>query len=87
MTTLRTLYRDLLLGERTVSPLLTVIRNDFIPEEKKCFTIGIFPVDIPGRRELFTCNEDSAGTDSYYFEHTICIEDDDGKCFINGYGY
>ena len=75
---------DLNPGERTVSQLLTAIRNDFIPEERKCFTIGIFPVDIPGRRELFTCNEDIAGADSYFCEHTICIEDDDGRCFING---
>ena len=63
---------DLNPGERTVSQLLTAIRNDFIPEERKCFTIGIFPVDVPGRRELFTYNEDSAGADSYFCEHTMC---------------
>ena len=74
--------RDLLLGERTVSPLLTVIRNDFIPEEIECYTIRIFPVDVAGRHELFTCNEDNAGADSYFCVHTICIEDDDGKCYF-----
>ena len=79
---------NLLPGERTVSPpLVTAIRNDLIPEEIECYTIRIFPVDILGRRELFTCNEDSEGADSYFCEHTICIEDDDGKCFMNGYGY
>ena len=75
--------RDLLPGERTIStPLLTVIRNDLIPEEIECYTIRIFPIDVPGRRELFTCNEDNAGADSYFCEHTICIEDDDGKCYF-----
>ena len=79
---------NLLPGKRTVSPpLVTAIRNDIIPEEIESYTIRIFPVDIPGRREQFTCNEDSEGADSYFCEHTICIEDDDGKCFINGYGY
>ena len=74
---------DLLPGQRTFFHRpLTVIRNDFIPEEKECFTIRIFPVGIPGRRELFTCNEDNAGADSYFCEHTICIEDDDGKCYF-----
>ena len=77
-------HRDLPLGETTVSPLQTAIRNDLIPEEKECFTIIIFPVDVPGRKELFTCNEDKAGADSYFCVHTICIEDDDGRCFING---
>ena len=77
------LVLDLPRGQRTFFQLpLTVIRNDLIPEEKECFTIGIFPIDVPGRRELFKCNEDSAGADSYFCEHTICIEDDDGKCYF-----
>ena len=77
---------DLFPGERTISPLLrTAIINDIIPEETECFTIGIFPVDIPGRREWFTCNEDSEGADSYFCEHTICIEDDDGKSIFYFY--
>ena len=77
-------HRDLPLGETTVSPLQTAIKNDLIPEEKECFTIIIFPVDVPGRKTVFRCNEDIAGADSYFCEHTICIEDDDGMCFING---
>ena len=77
------LVLDLLPGQRSFFQLpLTDIRNDLIPEEKECFTIGIFPIDVPGRRELFACNEDSVGADSYFCEHTICIEDDDGKCYF-----
>ena len=76
---------DLQPGERTFSQPLIAIRNDFIPEEKECFAIGIFPIDVNGRRELFTCNEDSAGADSYFCEHTICIEDDDGKSIFYFY--
>ena len=75
--------KNLLPGQRTFFHLLlTVIRNDIIPEEIECYTILIFSVDIPGRREIFTCNEDNAGADSYFCEHTICIEDDDGKCYF-----
>ena len=77
-------HRDLPLGETTVSPLQIAIRNDLIPEDKECFTIRIIQVDVPGRKELFTCEEDNAGADSYFCDHTICIEDDDGRCFING---
>ena len=75
-------------GLLTVPPLQIVIRNDVIPEDRECFTISIFPVDVPGRRELFTCNEDfmvadcnevGIGTVDYLCEHTICIEDDDGE--------
>ena len=72
-------YRDLQPGERTISHLTTAIRNDFIAENEECYTIRIFPVDVPGRRELFSCNEDSVGAESYFCEHTICIQDNDGK--------
>ena len=72
--------RILYAGERTVfPPLLTTITNDMIPENEECYTIRVFPVDVPGHRELFTCNEDDADTDSYFCAHTVCIEDDDGK--------
>ena len=77
-------HRDLLPGEMTTY-LLTAIRNDLIPEEIECYTIRIFPFDVPGRRDLFTCNEDSEGADSYFCEHTICIEDDDGKSIFYFY--
>ena len=78
--------RDLDPGSRTVSPtLITTIRNDLILEDTECYTIRIFPVDVPGRHELFTCNEDEVGADNYFCEHTICIEDDDGEFFANVY--
>ena len=77
--------RDLVPGLLTVIPLISAIRRDFVPEEEECFTIRIFPVDVPGRRELFTCNEDGAGAVNYFCEHTICIEDEDGELFANVY--
>ena len=65
--------------EGIIPPRTTFIRNDLRPEDEECFTIRTFPVDIPGRRELFTCSEDDAGESSYFCHHTICIEDDDGR--------
>ncbi|CAI8050963.1 Extracellular matrix protein 3, partial [Geodia barretti] len=65
-----------LLPEHDTPLLSTFIRNDLHREEDECYTIQILPVDIPGRRELFKCN-DSADADNYFCEHTICIVDDD----------
>ena len=65
--------------EDTIPPLITFIRDDRRPEDQECFTIRISPVDVLGRREVFTCNEDDSGADNYFCEHTICIEDDDGR--------
>ena len=79
--------------EDTIPPLSAFIRDDRRPEYKKeCFTIRLFPVDVIGRRELFTCNEDYSGADNYFCQHTICIEDDDGRFatfdnIANGYLY
>ena len=74
--------RDLGPGTLTVVPLLTAIRNDFIPEDLECYTIRIFPVDVHGRRELFECNEDAAMANNYFCKHTICIVDDDGEILV-----
>ena len=63
----------------TIPPLVAFIRDDFNTEQEECFTLRIFPVDVRDRRELFTCNEDNSGTESYFCEHTVCIEDDDGE--------
>ena len=63
----------------TIPSLTTFIRNDRRPEDEECFTIRIHPVDAPGRRELFACNEDDSGADNYFCQHTICIMDDDGR--------
>ena len=65
--------------EDTIPPRTAFIRNDRRPEDEECFTIRIFPVDAPGRRELFACNEDDYGADNYFCQHTICIEDDNGR--------
>ena len=67
--------RNLLPGKKTIS-LETGIRNDLIAENEECFTIQILPIDVLGRRELFSCNTDDQG--SYFCKHTICINDDDG---------
>ena len=71
--------RDLEQGASDIQPLLTLIRDDVIVEPDECYVIRIFPMDIEGHRELFTCNEDNSGATSFFCEHTICIEDDDGK--------
>ena len=72
---------DLQSGEIEIPPLRVSIRNDFNIEEEECFTINILPVDVPGRTQLFSCNEDSLGATNYFCKHTICITDDDGECF------
>ena len=63
----------------TISPLTTFIRNDLRPEYEECFTIRIFPVDIPGHHVLFSCYDDYYGEDNYFCQHTICIGNDDGR--------
>ena len=62
----------------TIQPLITFIRNDFRVEDQECFTIRVLPLDIPGRRELFACNEDVIGATNYFCLTKVCIEDDDG---------
>ena len=62
-----------------IPPRLADIRDDLRPEDEECFTIHIFPVDVPGRHELFDCNEDEEGATNFFCETTICICDDDGR--------
>ena len=72
----------LLPGRDSIIPLQTAIRNDFVPEDEECYSIRIWPVDIPGVHVLFYCDfVDTSSTPpmSFFCEHTICIEDDDGK--------
>ena len=69
-----------------VIPSLPVeIRDDLRPEDEDCFTIRIFPVDVPGRRELFDCNEDEDGATNFFCKTTICIKDDDGMNIFLGH--
>ena len=75
---------DQLLPGRSLidQPLQTAIRNDFRVEAEECYSIRIFPILIPGLREFFMCDfVDTSSTPpmSFFCEHTICIEDDDGK--------
>ena len=74
--------RDRLLpGRNSTGPLRTAIRDDFVPEDEECYSIQIFPIDIPGLKELFICDfVDTSSTPpmGFFCEHTICIEDDDG---------
>ena len=73
---------QLLPGRDIINPLQTAIRNDFVPEDEECYSIQISPIDIPGLRELFMCDFVDTSLNppmSFFCEHTICIEDDDGK--------
>ena len=63
----------------TLPPRTAFIRDDLRAEDEECFTIRVFPVDAPGRRELFSCNEDGYGEDNYFCQTEICIMDDDGR--------
>ena len=70
--------------ETNIPPLTAQIRDDLRPEDEECFIMRIFPVDVPGRKELFDCYEDYYNSDatSYFCETTICIEDDDGRSIL-----
>ena len=75
--------RDQLLpGRDSIIPLQTAIRNDFVPEDEECYSIQISPIDIPGLKELFTCDFVDTSVippSSFFCQHTICIEDNDSK--------
>ena len=68
-----------------IPPRRADIRNDLRPEDEDCFTIRIFPVDVPGRRELFDCNEDEDSVTDFFCKTTICIKDDDGMNIFLGH--
>lgn len=65
-------------GENLITPLITDIKNDYVPEVVECFSIRIFPIKIPGLRESFRCDS----TLGFFCKHTICIEENDGKKFM-----
>ena len=68
----------------TIPSLKAQIRDDSRPEDEECFTIRIFQIDIPGRKELFNCYDDYYNSDatSYFCATTICIEDNDGRSIL-----
>ena len=73
-------YYDMKRLADTIESRYLEIRNDLRPEDEECFTMRIFPIDVPSRPELFSCNEDDSGATNYFCATTICIEDDDGRC-------
>ena len=60
--------------EDSIPPQRVSIIADSRPEAEECFTIRLILVDVPGHRELFSCNEDSSREDNYFCETTICID-------------
>ena len=65
-------------GIRVIPPLTTFIVDDITVEIDECFTIRMFFTHAPGLREpRVTCN-DGDGSTSFFCEHTVCIEDNDG---------
>ena len=70
---------------KTIRPLITIIRNDFIPEDEECYSLQISPIDTPGLRELFSCDY-SDGSINFYCVHTICIKGGDGELQNHNYG-
>ena len=69
--------------QATIPPLPAGIINDLRFEDEECFSLRISPIDVPGYRDLFSCNEDDSRQTTYYCETTICIEDDDGRLLAN----
>ena len=73
---------DVLPGQNPWLKVMVMVYNDLIPEDDECFTIRIFS-ETP-HRHFYICLGDIA--DSFFCEHTICIEDDDSKCIVlHGY--
>ena len=60
--------------------LPTYIRDDCYAEVAECYTVRVFADNVPGVRQLFTCNSEANAT-NYFCEHEICIIDDDGKIY------
>ena len=79
-------YNIIYPGETVINSLVTMIVDDFIPEEEECYTIRITQDDISGSlRNQFTCTNDLVNS-NFFCTHTICIEDDDGKnVLISGF--
>ena len=69
-------------GNSMIPSLTTMVCNDSFPEDRECYTISIIVTDIEGVRELFTCNGDESNPTAFFCDHTICIDDDDGKFTI-----
>ena len=65
---------DIKSGQIFPTSLTVNILNDFLVEEKECFTLELLP-NSP--EDIFTCSDDNDNSADYFCFHTICIEDDD----------
>ena len=66
-------------GQTTLQRVSASIIQDFRIELEECFTLQLYFSETPDAREpLVTCNAGNSST-NFFCEHTICIEDDDGK--------
>ena len=69
-------YFNLTPDQTRIPPLIASILDDKAVESTECFIIRINFVSIPGEKEpRATCNEEGP---SFFCEHIICIEDNDG---------
>ena len=64
------------MGEKTIRPLFTQIRDDLLPEMTECFQLSITFVPAEGIREGAKCDDE---LERFFCTHTICILDNDGK--------
>ena len=70
-------------GQSAIPSLITLVLNDFRPEDEECYTIGTFTAEIIGARELlFSCNDDEDMAENFFCLHTVCITNDDGIYYI-----
>ena len=73
-------FRLLNNGSRGLTiPLTLTIVNDFYPEPMECFTIYLASPDVVGDHDIYyECFDDNDNINSFFCQHQICIEDDDG---------
>ena len=66
-------------GESELLFLSIFIVDDLEVENEECFTLRMyFPYSSETREAQKTCNEGHDATD-FFCQHTVCIEDNDGK--------
>ena len=68
--------------EESIPPLRVSIIADLIAEAEECFTIRLIPVNVPGHRDLFSCNEDSSIT-SVKLPSALMVGFQEIRTFVN----
>ena len=63
----------------TLSTAFALVVNDIIIEDEECFTLSVSSSNILGEN---VCNDGERDETFYFCEHTICIEDNDGKEYL-----